>query len=115
MLNSQTIAVLAGAAMIAGALIYTQNPNMFAPKSEFEFARRAVRSELVDPESATFRNESSSVLGNGHAVYCGEVNGRNRLGGYSGWQEYNVFQYPTKTEVSFYPIGTRSAAGTLCK
>lgn len=42
-----------------------------------------VSASLVDPESARFRN--ISIKGD---YACGEVNGRNRLGGYVGYKQF---------------------------
>jgi hypothetical protein len=43
------------------------------------FARNWVKAELTDPESATFRNQKG---------YCGEVNSKNRMGGYGGFIKF---------------------------
>jgi hypothetical protein len=44
-------------------------------------AERAVKSQLIDPESAQFSGISrNSETG----AYCGYVNAKNRLGGYTG-------------------------------
>lgn len=45
----------------------------------------AVTRHLVDPSSAQFRNVHMSHTG---VLYCGEVNSRNRLGGYTGFRRY---------------------------
>lgn len=49
-------------------------------------AREAVKAKLKDPGSAEFRNEKQVR----HGVFCGEVNGKNSLGGYSGFQPFIV-------------------------
>ncbi|MFN3538271.1 MAG: hypothetical protein ACK4Y4_12565, partial [Brevundimonas sp.] len=46
--------------------------------------RRAVTDQLRDPNSASFRNVSRHRLQNGTTVFCGEVNARNAMGGYTG-------------------------------
>lgn len=43
------------------------------------FARNWVRAELTDPDSAKFRNQKG---------YCGEVNSKNRMGGYTGFVRF---------------------------
>lgn len=43
----------------------------------------AVRERLYDPESARFRGVRAVYAG-----YCGEVNAKNRLGGYVGYREF---------------------------
>ena len=45
------------------------------------------RSELVDPDSAKFRKDEVSVL-RVIPVVCGEVNFKNRGGGYRGFQRF---------------------------
>lgn len=60
-------------------------------------AREAVKAELTDPDSAQFRNEEESAKG---SVTCGEVNSRNRMGGYVGFTRYiyvRVGDKPTAT------------------
>jgi hypothetical protein len=43
--------------------------------------RNTVPYQLKDPDSAKFRNEREVTRG----VFCGEVNGKNALGAYSGF------------------------------
>ena len=50
--------------------------------------RDAVRDQLHDPGSAQFRNERQSPADD--AVWCGEVNARNRMGGLVGFTRYMV-------------------------
>lgn len=47
--------------------------------------REAVMDRLFDPESAQFRN----VRGHGVAI-CGEVNAKNKLGGYVGYKQFHA-------------------------
>lgn len=49
------------------------------------FAREMVRAELVDPESAQFRNLHTK----GDKI-CGEVNAKNGMGGYVGFVPFVV-------------------------
>lgn len=50
----------------------------------FHKVKALVRLRLVDPQSAEFRN-----LARGHGDFvCGEVNGRNPMGGYSGFMPF---------------------------
>lgn len=52
-------------------------------------ARDAVRSKLTDPDSALFRNEImlGGILS---GIVCGEVNAKNKMGGYVGYTEFFV-------------------------
>lgn len=54
-------------------------------KSDIDRAREAVAEQLKDPTSAQFRNER--VVGSDKTV-CGEVNGKNSVGGYVGFVSY---------------------------
>lgn len=49
-------------------------------------AHDAVKETLFDPNSAEFRNDH--VMSDG--TVCGEVNAKNRMGGYVGFTEYAV-------------------------
>lgn len=46
---------------------------------KIKLAEIAVKQQLIDPESAQFRNQNGN---------CGEVNSKNRVGGYTGFQRY---------------------------
>jgi hypothetical protein len=57
--------------------------------------RDAVLAKLRDPDSAKFRNvRKLGMLGEGSpdsaAVYCGEVNAKNAMGGYVGFVHFAV-------------------------
>lgn len=57
--------------------------------------RDAVLAKLRDPDSAKFRNvRKLGILGEGvpdsPAVYCGEVNTKNAMGGYTGFVHFAV-------------------------
>jgi hypothetical protein len=47
----------------------------------------AIRTQLKDPESATFRNVHF-YSGGGTPVVCGEINARNGFGGYTGFERF---------------------------
>lgn len=52
-------------------------------------AHDAVKENLFDPNSAEFRNDR--VMDDG--TVCGEVNAKNRMGGYVGFTDYSVSPY----------------------
>lgn len=53
--------------------------------------REPVAALLTDPESAQFRNERLfSGWTPGSSALCGEVNARNRMGGYVGFTSFSV-------------------------
>lgn len=48
-------------------------------------AKNDVKAQLIDAESAKFQN--IQIFENGN--YCGQVNAKNRMGGYSGFVEFS--------------------------
>lgn len=48
----------------------------------------AVRAQMLDPESAQFRNVRSVRNRYGEVGICGEVNAKNSLGGYAGFRHF---------------------------
>lgn len=53
-------------------------------------ARSVASYNLVDPDSAAFRNTRGYQLDNGQIAFCGERNARNRFGGFVGFQPFYV-------------------------
>lgn len=51
-------------------------------KAQIEVAAQKVKEGLIDPDSAKFRNQQGN---------CGEVNAKNRMGGYTGFSRYVYF------------------------
>lgn len=51
-------------------------------------AEKGVRSLLTDPQSAQFQNETLHPVGKNPETVCGEVNARNRMGGYNGFRKF---------------------------
>lgn len=77
--------LLAAAALGAGAFGYR-----LYMLSEL---RAPVLAQLSDPDSATFRNEV--IKGDWWyakgSILCGEVNAKNKMGGYIGYQKFSSF------------------------
>jgi hypothetical protein len=66
---------------------------------QIELAKKAVAAELLDGESARFRNVRLEPPFNGMAV-CGEVNGKNRYGAYVGFNRFIVIgREPTSARI----------------
>lgn len=51
-------------------------------------AMSAVKRKMVDPGSAQFRNVRAYPQSSGTTAICGEVNAKNRAGGYNGYQRF---------------------------
>ncbi|WP_296232112.1 hypothetical protein [uncultured Pseudomonas sp.] len=49
---------------------------------------KSIKAQLVDPESAQFKNEIRNEWG----IVCGEVNAKNNMGGYAGFRSYRAFE-----------------------
>jgi hypothetical protein len=49
-----------------------------------------VSNQLNDPESARFRDVKAAVTKNGKLVVCGEINAKNRMGGYAGYHLFTA-------------------------
>lgn len=62
-------------ALIAGAVF------LFLRPSKTTLIENAVRAELIDPTAALFRH----VVVFKDGGFCGEVNSKNRFGGYAGY------------------------------
>lgn len=50
--------------------------------------RKPVLAKLNDPASAQFRNERTIGWTPYNAILCGEVNAKNRMGGYTGFAAF---------------------------
>lgn len=76
--------VVAVALLLIGALAY-RHFVLVAP------LLNKVRETMNDPESARFRNlRVISAWTPRETVVCGEVNGKNRMGGYVGFRHFEV-------------------------
>jgi hypothetical protein len=51
-------------------------------------AKRAVRGELKDPDSAQFKDVRANYTEEFGVVACGRVNARNDFGGYTGFRRF---------------------------
>lgn len=83
------IALLSLAACGDPAKIIPVQP-ISAPPALVEKAHAYLVYDFIDARSAEFRNERAYRLDTGDYAICGEVNGHNRFGGYTGYQNYYV-------------------------
>jgi hypothetical protein len=61
----------------------------YGDRSVIGFRRQqAVKRQLVDDRSARFRNVTVVVQSAGTKAVCGEVNSKNRAGGYAGYRRF---------------------------
>lgn len=85
-MNSTAVAaaIVVAAGAVAGGAVYVWQQH-WSPEATH---REIVRERLFDPESARFRNAFRGP--NSTLVWCGEVNARNRMGGFTGYSRYIV-------------------------
>jgi hypothetical protein len=72
-------------------------------------AEQAIRDTLLDPDSAQFKNLSLRS----NAEVCGEVNAKNRMGGYVGFRNFNVTFKGEENQI-FLDTETLNVASILC-
>ena len=64
------------------------------PANLVKEAKANLEYDLFDPLSMLYRNEQGYKLANGEYMLCGEINAKNRMGGYIGFSKYLVrFSY----------------------
>ena len=86
--------------------------------SQLSAARAAISRDLFDPYSADFRDEAIYKLSNGEYLYCVNVNAKNRMGGFVGFQKYHTWFYLSDGRVivkntRVYIPGTAAGYGCL--
>lgn len=77
---------------------------------DIDRARTSVASHLKDPDSAKFRNERQVS----DVAVCGEVNGKNTFGAYSGFAQFLAMKRPGGFDVIIDPDMTDRFAGSVC-
>lgn len=88
--TSIVVAILIAGLLVAAALLYSKGAFRFNSSEEDPIQvemQNAVLAELTDPGSAEFRNVRKSTIG-----YCGEVNAKNRMGGYVGFKAFTTYK-----------------------
>ena len=77
---------------------------------DIDRARTSVASHLKDPDSAKFRNERQVS----DVAVCGEENGKNMFGAYSGFSQFLAMKRPGGFDVTIDPDMTDRFAGSVC-
>lgn len=86
--------VLAAALLISAVSVHADDTRVYMLKNK---AQELVKERLKDADSAKFQKLSPHTLSNGGIVICGEVNSKNKYGGYTGFQKF----YSTGESVRF--------------
>ena len=89
--------LLVGAAcafLLAGCIspqVVSEKPVQLS-RTQISQVEAAVKYSLIDPDSASFRNIRAADLtladGTNYRRVCGEVNSKNRMGGYAGFSTF---------------------------
>lgn len=96
------------AATLALATQNNANAPMATPEqAAIDKAKRALAYNLKDPESAKFRNVRAGLRGKDYMV-CGEVNGKNSYGAYSGYRPFMVWGNNKITPDTIDPVSNNS-------
>lgn len=89
-MNIQSTTAIALLAALVGVVAAKHLPDgllrSLSASAPYEQYRSIVISGFADPNSAQFRNEALSKEG----FYCGEVNAKNKMGGYVGFKRVLV-------------------------
>jgi hypothetical protein len=87
------IAIILSGAMIALAILFTRGaPTTPSEPDPLAQVKAGVSDTMIDPASTTFKNVRKVAIG-----YCGEVNAKNRMGGYVGYQKFHAFDKADKS------------------
>lgn len=74
-----------------GPTVAAKTPANLTPQQTTQI-EGVVRESLIDPASATFRNirafDATLTDGSAYRYVCGEVNSKNRMGGYAGYSAF---------------------------
>lgn len=88
----QKIALVIGALGMASSALAVQLPwyRVEATKQQIAYAKDKASYDLLDPQSAQFRNFYAVSSGNGHDYVCGQINAKNSYGAYTGFKAFYV-------------------------
>lgn len=93
-LGLAVMSVLAACNKVPGTVAYKARVQAVADAKNIDAAEKYAAHDLIDPNSAEFR-EVRIVPKHGPIgafpdapVVCGEINGKNRMGAYAGFQEF---------------------------
>lgn len=81
-MNWIALAVVVAGGLVGGAILVSSGS--FKPETQQPF-EAALRDHFVDPASVQIRKV---IKDNSLDKWCGEVNAKNRMGGYNGWDRF---------------------------
>lgn len=84
--------ILLGIIFAAGVLVgcgqSDESKDQLDSIARVRVAKEGVQKNLVDPNSAEFRDVHVYKNGTNGKIVCGYVNAKNRLGGFTGYEEF---------------------------
>ncbi|MEW2924909.1 hypothetical protein [Pseudomonas juntendi] len=88
----QKIALVFGACGVATSALAVQLQwyRVEATKQQIAYAKDKASYDLLDPQSAQFRQLYAVSSGNGHDYVCGQINAKNSYGAYTGFKAFYV-------------------------
>lgn len=88
LLGAIVIASLAGCQMVETADVAVAPARLSA--STMSSAKAYMADRLIDPESIKVRNETGYRTRLGDEIICGQWDGKNRMGGYTGYETFYI-------------------------
>lgn len=87
-MSQTSLAILVAGVAIAGAVLYSSGA-FDSEQAAFPFDAD-VRQRLNDSESVQYRGVVQDTFNDliKDRMYCGEMNAKNRMGGYAGWSRF---------------------------
>ncbi|NNE79340.1 MAG: hypothetical protein HKN18_03615 [Silicimonas sp.] len=86
-MNQITLAIILVGATVTGAILYSNGAFETGPE-ELPF-ESALQDKLVDPDYRMRNVREDSGFGfDPPRFFCGEINSKNRMGGFTGWQTF---------------------------
>lgn len=88
--TSIVIAILVAALLIVAAVVFApmlRENVLQMGTDDTDSVERHIASQMIDPRSTTFRNMTKVTFG-----YCGEVNSKNKFGGYVGFKKFHAYK-----------------------
>lgn len=114
----RTLVLLATVAIVSGCAsqIVEQRPVQLT-SAQVNSIKDAATYNLIDPTTPLFRNIRGKYAkredGTESIIFCGEVNAKNRMGGYTGFSPFygNIPKGQSSAKVEFMDNGTEGMLG----
>lgn len=119
-MKASIFAGIAAIALLAGCIspqVVSEKPVQLN-RSQVSQVEAAVKYSLIDPGSASFRNIRASDLtladGTSYRRVCGQVNSKNRMGGYAGFSTFKGNMKDGKFQLDYMDSVNDATATYAC-